>query len=431
MSKPPAPHLLDLHTELQLEIVSHLKNTPTWQRDLLNWSSVSSNFRSLLAPYVFTQITLCNTEKSGASVDLIAKSNYRQYVRKLSFQGMAPGDEEEGFSDVDGIFPPVVESVLSDLSCFPALETVVIHFDLKFDRGWEEGFMLFQDLESPAQRLELEKTEAWRALNTKTYAALARNIKPGFKHLTLQNLLPLEASSFSTPEFRTLLSNMTKFDFSVWWDQTGHSAANTRLGYVDYTQKFDALFFNHLVSVTHLTISAAGLPMGLYGFHHGALKLNRFQMPLLKSLALESVFICPELREFLASRADTLESVQILESHAGSYHNDNPITWAELFTALSQANPAKLREFTVLPSDGMELFDDYHAAQADKDEALLTLEFMKRHPERRLFAYSYIDDKYGFVGCLQYSNLDSYRLGADQRAFDELMRIVETNCAKT
>ena len=430
MAEPPLSRLSKLQPELQLMVVSHV-----WQQDLINWSSTSSNFRSLLAPYIFTSVTLRNTEKSGFSVDLIAKSNYRQYVRDFSFEGTAPGDEEDGFTDTEEILPDVVESVLSNLSQFPTLESVRIEFPLDFCDGWGGGQELFHDDETPEKRVRDEGEEAWRALNTKVYAALARNINPSFKKLTLEALLPREASSFSTPEFKALLGQMTHFTLSCWTDDDSHYRTVTRYGCVYYTERFDTLFFNHLTSVTHLSISGVGMPMGALG---GSLKLNRFQMPLLRSLHLEGIFICRELVEFLTSHAQTLEILHLDDCHAAAHtfgDQSDCITWDDLFTPLSNSKPTRICEFRVEP-DGtqlcheIELFDDYRSSKEIKDEAARALEHLKTHPERRLFAYSYIDDKYGFVGGDKEGNLQSFRAEIDQRAFDRLMGIVERNAAK-
>lgn len=430
MAETPVPYLLRLQPELMLEIINYLRDIPAKQHDLYNWSSVSSHFRSLLAPYLFTSTTLRNTEKSGSSIDLLAKSNYCQYIREFGFEGNAPGDEEDDFSDTEGILPEIVERVISDLSRFPNLEKVCIEFSMDFDGGWEEGFMLFQDFESPEERIKAEQEEAWRALNTKVYAALARNINPGFKKLELRSLIPAEPSSFSTAEFRALLGQMTHFKLSCWVDISGnHYSANTRYGYVDYTRKYDELLFNHLFSVTHLSISAADLPVRLS--RDADPSLNRSRMPLLRSIKLFSIFIDSEIKDFLISHADALESIQFEDCHAGiPSFGESHILWEELFTALSQQNPMKLHEFSVEPSDGFELFSDYHSTQAEKDEAALATEFLKTHPERRLFSYSYIDEKYGFLAGVHDTNLESFRRGNDLRSYDTLMRIVHGNSAR-
>ena len=431
MEKSPAltSPLLNLHIELQLQIVQYLRDSSTAQNALYNWSSVSSYFRNLLAPFLFSSIILRNTEKSGNSVNLIAQSKYCEYVRHFSFEGTAPGDAEEGFSDVDIIFPQVVENVLTNLGRFSNLEIVRIHFPMGFEAGWEAPWQLFQDPESVDDRQNVETHEAWRALNTKVYAALARNVDPGFKSLELDNLIPAEASSFSSVAFQSLLGKLSHFRLSSW-DTSGFFRGNRLFGYVDYTSKFDRLFFNHLSAVTHIDISASDLPMEIFGNSDTSLDRNLTQMPLLRSLHLDSIFIDRKLRAFLTSHAQTLEIVKLLNCHAKP-PNRNPdgIYWWDLFATLSRAKPRMLSEFQVHSANNnkFELFDEFHSTQEVKNEAALALESLKSHPEKRLFSYANIDDKYGHVVDCEEDNLLSFQEGTDQRAYDDLIRIVEAN----
>lgn len=78
----------------------------------------------------------------------------------------------------------------------------------------------------------------------------------------------------------------------------------------------------------------------------------------------------------------------------------------------------------------LKLCDDYYSTQAQHDEAAQALEFLEGHPERRLFSYAYLDDKYGFLGADWFLNLESFRRARDQEAYDVLMQIVERNRTK-
>lgn len=432
MTETPVPCLLNLQPELLLEIISHVEDGKRWHRDLMCWSNVSSYFRSLLAPYIFTSITLRNKEAIGASINLIAQSEYRHYVKYFYFVGTAPGTYDEGFEDVEGIFPDVVESALANLGRFPNLEKVRIQFALFFDEdhGFRTFWDLFESLETTDEQIEAEGKEAWRALNTKVYAALARNVNPGFKHLSLDDLIPVEASSFTTPEFQELLGHMTHFDLSLWNDANSHYCVNTLSGYGYYTNRFDELFFNHLSSVTHLSIDASAFPMGMSEPLHGALRLHSFQMPLLKSLYLNFIFVGPELRDFLTSHAHTLERIELSNCHAGRVDDLDFVSWAELFTALANEMPPELRTLCITSRHEIELLNDYHATLAENAEATRAVEFLKKYSERRLFSHACIDFKYGYVSELRSTNLESFRRGDDQRAYDELIRIVELNSKK-
>lgn len=427
MAGTPDSSLLGLQPELLLEIVHRLKNTPGWQTDLRRWSCVSSRFRSVLAPYVFSMVTLRNTEKSGASVDYISKCNQRHHVRELYFQGTAPGDTEDGYSDTENVLPKGVESVLSDLSRFPNLESVCIQFPIDFGVGWSDPLDLFQRQESPEERLRAEQVQGWRALNTRVYAALAENVNPSFKKLELAELMPAEPSSFRTIEFQSLLGQMTHFSLSMWTHEAEFYATNTRPGYLYYTTKFGELFFSHLTSLTHLSITANDFPMGLSGSRHASLDLSPSQMPLLKRIELDTIFIDPRLRDFLVSHAQTLESLALGYCHAGTWRENDSIRWDELFTALAEQDPQRLRELEVWPNRDASLPCSDENTQAELEEAAKAFEYLELHPERKLFSYSYLDEEYGTLTDDEVANLESFRLGNDQRAYDELMRIVKRN----
>lgn len=437
MADPPKSYLQQLQPELLIEIVNYLENEsgPTPQQDLRSWSSTCSQFRSLIAPLLFKSLTLRNTEKTGNSIDLISKGDNRHHVQNLLIYLTAPGDTEDGFADTEGILPKVIEDIISDLGRFPNLESVRVNFEFDFEGEWEDSWELFGDDETSEEILEAEETQAWRALNTKVYAALAKNTTPGFKKLELSALVFKEASSFRTPEFRNLLGHMTHFTSSFWTDDSdSHYRVNVRSGCVGFALKFNELFFDHLSSVTHLTVTADYLPTGVFGsFYHR--DSDDVKMPALKSLILESIFINPQLEQFLSNHASTLEVVTLSDCHADqeAYQNagQNCILWKRLFDALSNKEPTKLREFSVNATEEIELLGDYHATQAQTDNATLALEHLKAHPERRLFAYSYIDDKYGFRGDVQSANIKSFQEGEDQGAFDRLMRIVELNREKS
>jgi len=433
MASASVSPLLNLQIELQLEIASYLKTTPAWQQDLCSWSSVCSHFRTLLTPFLFDSITLRNTEKSGDSVARLSKSRFARYIRTFHFLGNAPGDTEDAFTDVGAIFPKIVEEIIADLTRFPNLETVQIEFEMDFDSDWEEGFMLFQDTESPEEREQAEQKEAWRALNTNVYKALARNIDPKFTKLHLIDLIPAEASAFSTVQFQTLLCNLTSFELSCWTSDGGDYSANTRLGYVMFLDKLDSLFFDHLSSLTDLIIDARDLPVSFRSYQLAeSQRLNRTRIPLLKNIHLTSLFITRGLIYLMATQAHCLEKVHLEDCHAGRAYVGDDIScwWDDLFDAIADKNPNKLYEFDVFPSSGFELFDDYHSSRAEKEEAARALVTLQESPHLRLFSYSYIDDKYGFVGSIEESNLASFRVGKDQRAYDRLCRIVAQNARK-
>ena len=76
--------------------------------DLINWSCTCFYFRNLLAPKIFKAAKLVNHEKSGSSLNAVAKSPHNVHVKDLHFIGSALGpchSKEAALSDTEGILP--------------------------------------------------------------------------------------------------------------------------------------------------------------------------------------------------------------------------------------------------------------------------------------------------------------------------------------
>ena len=208
-----SPHLIDLQPELQLTIADALgpdytglhdddvqpkydangEKAPSRDRnrrdrereseiDIFNWSCTSKYFRALLASYVFKTVTLCNKEKSGASIAAVAEHpELGKYVEGVRFVGYAPGDarrEDPAFEDTEHILPQIVADLLSNLRRFPNLGTLSVEFNYDFDdyHEWEaEGVNLISDVEEMEEVRQKEGEEAWRALMLKVWEAVCLN----------------------------------------------------------------------------------------------------------------------------------------------------------------------------------------------------------------------------------------------------------------
>ena len=182
---------------------------------------------------------------------------YRQYTKELHFKGVTVGQREgDSFHDTVGVFPESVQSILSDLGQFPKLKAVHIEFPIHFDE-FSDDFYMFQYEETQEEVVGEEANEGWRALMAKTFQALAQNTIPGFKSLVISNLVPKEVSTFSTTAFHKFLGQMEHFELSVSGADNGAGWKITTLEcFTAFVDKLDQWFFNHLVSVTDLTIDA-------------------------------------------------------------------------------------------------------------------------------------------------------------------------------
>ncbi|OZJ03662.1 hypothetical protein BZG36_03529 [Bifiguratus adelaidae] len=168
---------------------------------------------------------------------------------------------------------------------------------------------MFNVFESSVDVKKAEENEGWRAFMARTYDALAENIEPVVKELEIKQLVPKEVSGFTTPAFRGFLGTLERFELSY--------------------------FFNYLRNITEFSFTAySGCPIGLQGHDHSRLALNASQMRLLKCVYLESIFVCPEMVEFLVGHVGTLERISFQDCYGGTDKSAyNQIQWSALFAA--------------------------------------------------------------------------------------------------
>jgi hypothetical protein len=413
--------------ELQLLIVDSLR---TEKEVLKNWSCTSKYFCSFLAPYLFESITLRNTEESGVFVDrLITK--YGQCIKEMHFEGLVPGDEkgDEAFRDTVNIFPEIVESILSNLSQIPNLETVRVGFPIDFEEAGFSDHFFIEENEIAEDAAEAEVNEGWRALMEKSFNALVQNTSPGFKNLVIQNLIPKEVSTFNTAALQNLLRQMHRFELSMYGADNGAGWKLSGMpGFQSFVEKLDMWFFNDLTLVTDLSINAH--EDGRIGGGYAHLPLDRTQLPLIKALRLKNIVFCPKLQIFLVNHADTLEVLELTNCHA--YDEYYRVFWEDIFTSLIEAKPKKLRSLKILPrslplNDNDFPGDRMYMKNPDSDEVAEVRRILRENPRRRLFAYASISDKYHTLYDDEEENLARFLKGDDQRAYTELMRIIDTN----
>lgn len=416
----------DDHAEMQDEpiVIYH---------HLINWSSTCVYFRNLLAPDIFKTTKLVNKEKSGSSLNALATGPHSVHVKSLHFVGSALGDahsEEAAFSDIEGILPHSVDALICDLQRFPSLERLSIKFDYNFEsyQEWAEGMDITAQVETPDQVLEAEASAAWRALMSRTYSALIQNKSPHFKHLEIRQLIWKTVSTFSDAAFHDFLSHLEQFTLTIHGEDNGAGwKVNKTEEYPALMGKLDEYFFNHLANVTTLSIKAPEEgPLGLVGMNHAPLALEADQMPLLTILHLDHIFASPALVDFLVGHKNTLEELILRNCYASAGINalaENGIYWSEFFSSLFSVQPTHLRHFELVgndmpfPSEGT----------LDKEASAELHATLEQIPDRILFPYMILDDKYGMLFYDDEQSLEAFSNGEDQTSWNRLMGLVERN----
>lgn len=449
--------LTSLAKELQFEIMDSVQTLPIGSFDaLLNLSSTCSLYRAILAPSLFESITLHNTEKSGASIAAVAKLNLSPHVKVLHYIGSAPGTAEgylqegnvdgaleEGFyeeetldedtpKDFTNLLPPIVHSTLANLQCFPNLQSLIVEFKFDFDDvdKWDHIEELFWSAESFEEVDLAETQEAWRAIMAKSWTAICKNTKPRFKSLEMRQMMPKIVSSYLSQEFHTLLDVMEHCSISML-NLVGYTSV-LHLGIVKFHASLAELAYDHLESILHFElISAKESVIGLTNcLSNLELSLTCYHMPLVKTISLERISVCTELAEFLVSRLGTLQTIA-LRNCIGSGEKVREFSWCLLFQKLANASPRHLRRLIIEPKDiCIAPEDDTPAHTLEIEDEVLAIGYMlDAEPGRRVFSYRYVDDGHGWPCDDLESTREAFLRGDDQREYDRLMQIVETNAA--
>ena len=434
-----------------------------YHRDLMNWSSTSRCFRNLLAPYIFRSIKLRNDEKSGASVDAVLKGPHGDLVKEVYFLGSIPPgmadtydnnkDDEplsEGFhkesDEADGeeeesitiTLPPVVDNLLSDLDQLSNLESLSIGFAYPYDSTFDE----YYDAEGIMDNENPEAARAFKALVTTTYETFFRNKVLHLKAVEIRKVVWTFTEPYESQTFHEFLSYVEQFSLSVRGGDNGAGwCVNTCDEYLDCVAKFDDFFFDHLLSATSFTLQAPDSgPIGLEGMRHAPLALERQQMPLLKFLRLEFIFICQELADFIASHADTLKRLTLHEcnSSVNGLEDNEPLYWSHFFDALHGADLKQLSHLEIGPYNAPLTFEEaidrnYNRVPTEREEPDNVRQIRRvigTDEKRRVFGYATLNDMYGTCDEDVQENHAAFERGEDQVAYDRLMAHVNANAAK-
>ena len=474
-------HLVDLPPEIQLKITDELlqdtddssedseceegvlynrplekpedkANRHKWERqkrrlqDLMNWSCTSVFFRDMLAPYVFEVVNLSNKDSVSSSVIALSQSRHNKYVQQLIYTGTAPGDahrDEKEYTDTAAIFPNSTASILSDLKCFPNLETFSIEFPYEFWNYNEWVGELYYDAEeeSDADVIKGEDQFAWRALMAKTYNSLLQNETAHIKALEIRQLSPKKLSVFTNSAFHDFLGGLERFSLSIYGEGNGGEVKiNTASQYQELAINLDEYFFDHLTNVTELVLKAPEEgPLGSVGMLFIPLALKKDQMPRLKTLQLECVFVGQELIDFLVGHTETLECVSMHNCSASVDGLPEDITyWNQFFDSLHNAKFERLNSLMITPERALlteqeaidRIIDDDDEDAVRPHQVREILEILKNDDTRRLFAYTFMDYECGNVYPDEPENGAAFLRGEDQASYERLMSHVVANGAR-
>ncbi|KAF2498228.1 hypothetical protein BU16DRAFT_287747 [Lophium mytilinum] len=480
--------LTGLPDELQIWIIENIQNSgKDGFNTLLNLSSTCYRYRSLLAPIVFHTINLKNTARSAESVLAVANNDsLKHHVKHLDFVGTLAqidfiadpcGGNEELYClledskdakwvymddlDAEEVFPTVVSDILSDLRLFPQLTMLTVRFDS--DSWWgyaRSNFSMLDDLEhiNENTRVELlEQKEPYKALMSRTFVALSRNTNHSITALHLR-LIPVVLAAYSSLGWFEFLKPIEKCTFTIkgqfnarihirgnynccpqgsFCEDCGEPPSTSAtygypvgdtIGYRYFVSKLSQLFFDHLDSVTDLRIIA---PDSGPLWHDTLCSLAKHQMPKLRSLYLERVYVCHQLGHFLAAHRDFLEDIVFQDC----YGNDTGgCSWGRLLDHLSDAGPTRLQRLEIRPFEEpvfLKSRDSSLPRPGSRIDALdldVAESLLANDPHLPAFSYAWFDED-GIIEIADYDYAVASIHGDDLKSYYRLLAIVEANRA--
>lgn len=455
------PSLLDLSAELQLLVIEYLDTpstpcdppaayyAPKTSRNVASLSSCCRTLHRLAAATLYRNICLRNGEKSGNSLQAVAKSPWTaDLVRELNFEAHIDLDEvrEEQPNPLSSqALPSSVVQVLSHLDRFPRLETLTVQFkcgeteELDRDAVAPHVYGIWSEPPDPFRNFaELKRNEQksdWKAMMARTYDAISNSDRPSaLTTLELRNVLPSGVSSFTTEAWRTFLRTLKVFRLSLHGTTEEFNIAD---GYLGFIENLD-LLFSQLASVTEFQFAAteSGLP-GVSGTLHAILPLNIKDMPMLQVFELRFCFISERTARAIAGHVKTLKRIALEDCYSAATCElaQEQTTWATFFNIIADSLEAiedpPLEAFFVSPrilGIGREPDGDYPPGsvpvEGDERQIELARSISRTEPHRRPFDYAGPDLKYGFLSADEEQNLDAFLAGHDQIAYDRVMDIV-------
>ncbi|KAF5594740.1 hypothetical protein FPCIR_4754 [Fusarium pseudocircinatum] len=434
-----------LPVELVAKIVSHLSPQDVKAASCASWilrhAVVGVLFRSLVisVPLVSSQVL----------EDLIHK--YQDFISTVHLQvSFQPNIEEKPH---DGPMPSVWGPTPSDTlrkitqgDFLSSVSSFVLELDgAQFGHGgwwgetafWADPNMLgniVNDEENWDQTLQQERDVIWRAQYNEVMQNISMN--QNITNLKMKNLIAKNASAWQTPEWASFLGRLQVLEIGVFGGDG--ECLHTTPGFAEFIRNLPHYIMRHARNVRHLTIEAS--PDGLFG---GAsanycipLPLKEDHFVFLKSLTFKNIMIGPDLVEFLRSRVDCLEELELHdcmcdgpEPEYGPDWDLESVTWADLWRAIRESN-IRLFEVSVVQSKTPPLLwqegeSEDDEANEDSEAAARIRKMLEEDRSLVVWRYARVDYKYGWIVDLSDDNVRYFEEGEDQREYMKLLGVLE------
>ncbi|KAK0512967.1 hypothetical protein JMJ35_004984 [Cladonia borealis] len=418
--------------------------TYSGEQAIFNLSRTSTFLYKFLSSYLFRNITLRNSAKSGQAVQYLCSTSQIANIKTLHFKGKTPAKEEEDFRTFESIFPAEVNDILSNLSRFPCLATLIIDFDV--EDHWTEVFYdlwRFDTSEGEEEIKKAEEQKLWRALIKKTLEAISTTCSDSVRDFVFKQYPILPNSVLGSVPFNEWLGKLESFRFELYGrcsigQQTDALGVMNRRFHMTpqfptYFDKLDYYFLDAIRNVTRLAI--VGDEQGVIGrtfWPPARFPLRTTHVPKLKELELGYFSIQADLLDFLVAHSSTLEHLIFNNSFLECTQNSEsscvaPGTWKSWFQDYASQGPRALQRVTFLPyrETGGPLYcsKEFNLSIKQSQFDVERKAEMKKH---RMFLYGMIEPECGTLVWLNHI-ITQRLLEEDLDGWYELMAVVTRN----
>ncbi|KAF5700825.1 hypothetical protein FMUND_14177 [Fusarium mundagurra] len=451
-----------LPVELVTIVVSHLSPQDVKSLSCANWfmrhAVLGNLFRTLVIP--------CPLASTQSLEEVIHK--YQNFISRVhlyvSFQPNMEGKPHDGpMPSVWGAAPTDTIPDITRGDLLSSVRSFVLEFNWEqFEHGgwWGEtasrydptlpgnivedeenwdgptlpGYII-ENEENWEQTLQQERDIIWRAQYNEVMRTVSMN--QSITDLKMKNLIAKNTSTWETPEWASFLGRLQVLELGVFG--ADDDCFHTSIGFIEFIGSLPHFVMRHARNVRHLTLEAS--PNGLLG---GASANYRIPLPLkedhflfLQSLTLKNIMIGPDLVEFLTSRVDCFEELELHdcmcdgpEPEYGPDWDLESVTWADLWKAIRESN-MRLFKVSVVQSKRPPLL--WREGESEEDEAsddskAVAARIRKMLEEDGclvLWRYARIEYEYGWIVELSDDNVKYFEEGEDQREYVKLLEVLE------
>ncbi|KAF5586640.1 hypothetical protein FPANT_7174 [Fusarium pseudoanthophilum] len=397
-----------------------------------------------------TILILCPLASTEALEDLVHK--YQDFISivhlHVSFQPNKEGEPHEGpMPSIWGAAPTDTLQRIARGDILSNIRSFILEFNgAQFRQcGWWGETSSWPDPNVPGnicdneeewdETLQQEQEIIWRAQYNEVMQAISMN--ENITNLKIKNLIAKNASAWEAPEWASFLGRLQVLEIGVFGGDDG-DCLHTKTGFIEFIENFLPYYvMRHAQNVRHLTLeaSADGLFGGASANYCIPLPLKEDHLLFLKSLTLKNIMIGSELVDFLKSRVDCFEELELHDCMCdgpkpeyGPGWNLEPMTWANLWKSMRESDMRLFKVSVVQNKTPPLLWQEGESEDEANEDSIAAVRIRRMLEEDRslvVWRYVRVDYKYGWIVELSDDNVKYFEEGEDQREYVKLLKVLE------